>query len=230
MEKKRYRVVIAEDHKMLRDMLRFLFEADPGTGVEVIAEAADGREAVQSVMLHSPDLVLMDLSMPGFNGEQAILEIKKSAPSTKILVVTMHSDEETIMSVLKAGADGYVLKGDSFDELLVAIKHVMEGNSHLSHEVSQKFLQGYAAVANHAEAVSLLHTLTPRERSIIKLVAEGCKSKEIAAILSISQKTVETHRANTMRKLGLRNAAEMTVYAIENGLVEKPILKARRSG
>jgi DNA-binding NarL/FixJ family response regulator len=228
-KQKPYRVVIAEDHKMLRDMLRFLFDTDPEAGVEVVAEAADGREAIQSVALHRPDLVLMDLSMPGMSGEQAILEIKKSAPSTKILVVTMHSDEDIIMNALKAGADGYVLKGDSLEELLLAMKHVMEGNPHLSPEVSQKVLQGYVEVTNHGEPGSSSQTLTPRERAIIKLVAEGCKSREIATMLSISPKTVETHRANTMRKLGLRNAAEMTVYAIESGLVEKPMLKSRRN-
>jgi len=224
---KLYRIVIAEDHKMLRDMLRMLFNTDPESGVQVVGEAGDGREAVQCVARHHPDLVLMDLSMPGMNGQQAIAEIKKTTPATKILVVTMHTAEDIIMSALKAGADGYVLKGDSFEELLAAMRHVLEGDSHLSPEVSQKVLEGYLQATDQAMAGSSPETLTPREREIIKLVAEGYRSKEIAQMLCISLKTVETHRANTMKKLGLRNAAEMTVYAIEEGLVEKPMLRIK---
>jgi DNA-binding NarL/FixJ family response regulator len=224
---KPHRVVIAEDHKMLRDMLRMLFNTDPESGLQIVGEAGDGREAVQCVARHQPDLVLMDLSMPGMNGQQAIVEIKKFNPATKILVVTMHSAEDIIMSALKAGADGYVLKGDSFEELLVAMKHVLQGDSHLSPEVSQKVLEGYLQATNLAKSGSSTEALTPRERDIIKLVAEGYKSKEIAEMLCISLKTVETHRANTMKKLGLRNAAEMTLYAIEEGLVQKPTLRIK---
>jgi len=221
------RIVIAEDHKMLREMLRSIFESDPELGIEVVGEAGDGREAVECVAQNHPDLVLMDLAMPKMNGHQAIVEIKKTFPVTKILVLTMYSSEDVIMKALKAGADGYVLKGDSFDELLLAMSDVLDGNSHLSPEVSQKVVQGYLQATRHADTKTPLETLTPREHEIIKLVAEGYKSKEIAKALSISLKTVETHRANTMKKLGLRNVAEMTVYAIEEGLVQKPALRAR---
>jgi DNA-binding NarL/FixJ family response regulator len=224
-ERKISRVVIAEDHKMLRDMLRSLFDSDPGTGITVVGEAENGREAVQCVAQHHPDLVLMDLSMPTMNGHQAILEIKKSAPETKLLVLTMYSSEEVVESVLKAGADGYVLKRDSLAELRAAIKNVLEGNSYLSPEVSTKVLHGYRQAAGHGDAGALPETPTPREREIIKLVAEGLKSKEIAEALGISLKTVETHRSNTLRKLGIRNAAELTAYAIKEGLVKQPILK-----
>jgi len=224
---KSFRMVIAEDHKMLRDMLRGVFESNPGAGIKVVGEAEDGKKAVQCVARHRPDLLLMELSMPVMNGHQAIFEIKKSFPSTKILVLTMHSSHESIMGALKAGADGYVLKKDSLDELLAGIRDVLEGHSHLSPEVSQKVLQGYLQSAGHVEARSSLETLTPREREILKLVAEGYKSKEIAEALSVTLKTVETHRANTMKKLGLRNVAEMTGYAIQEGLVQKPTLRAR---
>jgi DNA-binding NarL/FixJ family response regulator len=224
-DRKTSRVVIAEDHKMLRDMLRTLFDSDPGTGITVVGEAENGSEAVQCVAQHHPDLVLMDLSMPMMNGHQAILEIKKAAPETKILVLTMYSAQEVVESVLKAGADGYVLKRDSLAELRAAITNVLEGNSYLSPEVSKKVLHGYRQAASHADAGSLPEIPTPREREIIKLVAEGLKSKEIAESLGISLKTVETHRSNTMKKLGLRNAAELTAYAVKEGLVKKPILK-----
>jgi len=221
------RIVIAEEHKMLRDMLRGVFESDTGAGMKVVGEAGDGREAVQCVARHHPDLVLTGLSMPVMDGQQAILEIKKSFPSTRILVLTMHSSPESIMGALKAGADGYVLKRDSLEELLTATRNVLQGNSHLSPEVSQKVVQGYLQATDNADTGSSLETLTPREREIMRLVAEGYKSKEIAEALSISLKTVETHRANTMKKLGLRNVAEMTVYAIGQGLVQKPTLKGR---
>jgi DNA-binding NarL/FixJ family response regulator len=219
--------VIAEDHKMLRDMLRSIFGSDPELGIKVVGEAGDGREAVQCVAQHHPDLVLMDLSMPNMNGHQAILEIKKSFPVTKILVLTMYSSEEVIMSALKAGADGYVLKGDSFDELLAAMRNVLGGHSHLSPEVSQQVVQGYLHATDRADTGLTPESLTPREREIVKLVAEGYKSKEIAEALRISLKTVETHRANSMKKLGLRNVAEMTVYAIQQGLVQKPTPRGR---
>jgi RNA polymerase sigma factor (sigma-70 family) len=221
------RIVIAEEHKMLRDMLRGVFESDTRAGMKVVGEAGDGREAVQCVARHHPDLVLTGLAMPVMDGQQAILEIKKSFPSTRILVLTMHSSPESIMGALKAGADGYVLKRDSLEELLTATRNVLDGNSHLSPEVSQKVVQGYLQATDRADTGSSLETLTPREREIMRLVAEGYKSKEIAEALSISLKTVETHRTNTMKKLGLRNVAEMTVYAIGQGLVQKPTLKGR---
>jgi len=123
--------MIAEDRKMLRDMLRGVFESDPEAGIKVVAEAGDGREAVQCVERHHPDLVPMDLSMPGMNGHQAVFEIKKSFPSTRILVLTMYASQEVIMGALKAGADGYMLKNDSLGELRVAIRDVLQGSSHL---------------------------------------------------------------------------------------------------
>jgi DNA-binding NarL/FixJ family response regulator len=219
--------VIAEDHKMFREMLRSTFESDPEMGIKVVGEAGDGREAFQSVAQNHPDMVLMDLSMPVMSGQEAIVEIKKAFPLTKILVLTMHSSEDVIMKALKAGADGYVLKQDPLQELVAAIQHVQEGNSHLSPEVSQQVVQGYLKATDRADTKLTQEPLTPREREIIRLVAEGYKSREIAEALSISLKTVETHRANAMKRLGLRNVAEMTVYAIKEGLVQKPTLRER---
>jgi two-component system response regulator NreC len=221
---KPFRMVIAEDHKMFRDMLRGVFESDPEAGIKVVGESGEGREAVQCVARHQPDLVLMELSTPVVNGHQAIHEIKRSFPSTRVLVLTMHSSQESIVGALKAGADGYVLKKDSVEELLAGVRNVLEGNSHLSPEVFQQVVQGYLQLTEHTDSESPSESLTPREREIVRLVAEGYKSREIAEALRISLKTVETHRANIMKKLGLRNAAEMTGYAIQGGLVQKTVL------
>jgi len=216
---KKSRVVIAEDHTILREGLRSLLIADPD--FDVVGEAGDGRAAVRCVESLSPDLVLMDLSMPRMNGLEAIRDIKKQNPKTKIVVLTVHKTEEYILATLQAGADGYVLKDASHSELLMALRNVSIGKRYLSPGISEQVIEGYLQGRQDVKAVSPWDTLTQREREILKLIAEGYKNKEVAVYLCISPKTVEKHRANLMRKLDLHNAAALTALAMEKGLVNR---------
>jgi DNA-binding NarL/FixJ family response regulator len=187
---------------------------------EIVGEAADGRQAVRAVEKLGPDLVMMDLSMPRMTGMDAIREIKKRYPETKIIALTVHKTEEYLRTTLQVGANAYVLKDATRDELLMAIENVLKGQTYLSPGVSEKVIEGYLEGKESRLPSSTLGLLSPREREILKLIAEGYKNKEIAADLCISLKTVEKHRANLMKKLDLHNAAALTAYAIEQGLVE----------
>ena len=217
--KQKVRIVLAEDHTILREGLRALLTADPD--FEIIGEAADGREAVRFVEKQIPDLILMDLSMPRMTGMDAIREIKKRYPQTKIIALTVHKTEEYLRTTLQAGADGYVLKDATHEELLMAIQNVLRGKTYLSPGVSGKVVEGYLEGKESQIPPSKLGLLSQREREVLKLIAEGYKNKEIATDLCISLKTVEKHRANLMKKLDLHNAAALTAYAIEQGLVER---------
>jgi two-component system response regulator NreC len=217
--KAKVRIVLAEDHTILREGLRALLTADPD--FEIIGEAADGREAVRFVEKQIPDLILMDLSMPRMTGMDAIREIKKRYPQTKIIALTVHKTEEYLRTTLQAGADGYVLKDATHDELMMAIESVLKGKTYLSPGVSGKVIEGYLEGKESQIPPSKLGLLSQREREVLKLIAEGYKNKEIATDLCISLKTVEKHRANLMKKLDLHNAAALTAYAIEQGLVER---------
>jgi DNA-binding NarL/FixJ family response regulator len=213
------RVVIAEDQTMFREGLRALLSSDPT--LEVVGEAEDGREAIHLVDQMGPDLVLMDLSMPRMHGVESIREIKKRAPDTKILVLTVHTNEEYILATLDAGAGGYVVKQATYGELLTAIKTVFSGRPYLSPVISEKVISGYLDGKRSLESESSWDTLTAREREILKLIAEGYKNKEIADLLCLSIRTVEKHRANLMRKLDLRSVSAITAYAMEKGLIGK---------
>jgi two-component system response regulator NreC len=213
------RIVLADDHTILRAGLRALLTADPD--FEVIGEAQDGREAVRCIEKLEPDLLLIDLSMPRMSGMEAIREIKKRYPATRIIALTVHKTEEYLLTTLQAGADGYVLKDATHDELVMAIKNVMGGKSYLSPGVSEKIIEGYLEGRERTRSSSAWETLSQREREVLKLIAEGYKNKEIAEDLCISLKTVEKHRANLMKKLDLHNAAALTVYAMERGLVNR---------
>ena len=217
--KKKYEIVIAEDHTILREGLRALLSSHPD--FEVVGEAEDGREAIRRVEKLMPDLVLMDLSMPRMNGLEAIKEIKKRSPEIKIIALTVHKTEEYILATLQAGADGYALKDSTHSELVMAIEHVLEGNSYLSPDISGKVIEGYLEGRKTLKATSAWDTLTQREREILKLIAEGYKNREVADYLCISLKTVEKHRANLMKKLDLHNTAALTACAIEKGLVTR---------
>jgi DNA-binding NarL/FixJ family response regulator len=215
----KYRIVIAEDHTILREGLRALLSSRPE--FEIVGEAEDGRMAVQCIERLKPALVLMDLSMPRMNGMDAIREIKKGSPETKILVLTVHKTEEYILATFKAGADGYALKDSTHTELVIAIKSVLMGKPYLSPGISEKVIEGFLEGRRTLKTRTAYETLTHREREILKLIAEGYKNKEIADDLCISVKTVEKHRANLMDKLSLHNVQALTTFAIEKGLVSK---------
>ncbi len=214
---KKFRIVLADDHTILREGLRALLSVDPK--FKIVGEAADGREAVRCVEKLGPDLVLMDLSMPRMTGMDAIREIKKRYPATKIIALTVHRSEEYLRTSFQAGADGYVLKDATHDELMTAIQSVLEGKTYLSHSVSKKVIEGYLKGKEGQMPNSTLELLSPREREVLKLIAEGYKNKEIAVNLCISIKTVEKHRTNLMKKLDLHGAATLTAYAIEQDLL-----------
>ncbi len=217
MNEKR-RVLIAEDHTLLRVGLRALLEQDPG--IEIVGEAGNGRDALRLIGTLAPQLVLMDLTMPGTNGIEAIAEVKRRYPQVRILVLTLHRADEYIHESLKAGADGYILKDATHDELRVAIRSVLNGKTYLSPDISNKVVSGYLGGGEGGGFSSAWETVTHREREVLKLVAEGHPNKYIAQYLCLSVKTVEKHRSNLMRKLDLHNASMLTAFAIEKGLVE----------
>lgn len=211
------RVVIAEDHTILREGLKALLSQDPG--LEIAGEARDGLEAVRVISEIVPDLALMDLSMPKMNGIDAIREVKRACPDTKVLVLTVHKTEEYVVASLKAGANGYLLKESTHQELLQAVSHVLDGKPYLSPGISHTIITGFLA-GKQDEMQTPFNSLTQREKEILKLVAEGYKNKEIAEFLYISIKTVEKHRDNIMKKLDLHSTWALTTFAIEHGLVE----------
>jgi len=215
----KHRIIIAEDHTILREGLRALLSSDPE--LEVVGEAEDGQEAIRVVEKSKPGLVLMDLSMPRMNGMDAIKEIKKRSPDTKVLVLTVHKTDEYILATLQAGADGYVLKDSTNVELRMAIKNVLNGKFFISPGVSGKLIEGYLQNKRPLKPSTPWETLTSREKGILKLIAEGYKNKEIADFLCISVKTVEKHRANLMQKLDLHSVSTLTALAIEKGLITK---------
>lgn len=214
---KKYRLLIVEDHTLLRAGLTALLsqEAD----IEIVGEAVNGRDALKAVGMLSPHLVLMDLSMPGMSGIEAILDIKQRYPETRVLVLTIHKTEEYIHESLRAGADGYILKDATHDELRVAIRSVLNGKSYLSPDISAKVINGYLGTSQASAGSLLWNSLTHREREVLKLVAEGHPNKFIAEYYCLSVKTVEKHRSNLMKKLDLHNTAMLTAYAIEKGLL-----------
>lgn len=221
VEKKK--IVIAEDQKILREGLKSLLSSSDD--FEVVGEAEDGLNAVRCVEKFSPELLLLDLSMPKMSGISAIKEIKSQFTETKILVLTVHESEEYILEVFKSGADGYCLKDASHSELLMAIKSVLSGKRYISPGISGKVLEGYLDDRETLKSSSSWDSLTQREREILKLVGEGYKNKEIADYLCISAKTVEKHRSNIMEKLDLHTASALTAYAIKKGLVTKSVTR-----
>lgn len=215
---KKQRILIVEDHTLLRAGLRALLTQDPD--IEIVGETDNGHDAIQAVGMLSPHLVLTDISMPGMNGIEAIRDIKRRYPETRVLVLTIHKTDEYIHESLRAGADGYILKDATHDELRVAIRSVLNGKTYLSPDISGKVINGYLGAGNSPSHVSSWDSLTHREREVLKLVAEGHPNKFIADYFCLSIKTVEKHRSNLMKKLDLHNASMLTAYAIEKGLVE----------
>jgi DNA-binding NarL/FixJ family response regulator len=211
------KILIADHLTILRESLRILLSFNPA--YEVIGEARDGLEAVHLVNSKSPDLVVTELSMPKMDGVSAIQEIKRHRPSTKILVLTVHTEDEYILTALKAGADGYILKDATRSELMLAIENIFSGKSYLSPGIAEKVIDGYLEGRRYSKSSASWDALTQREREILKMIAEGYKNKDISNSLCISPKTVERHRANVMKKLDLHSASSLTAFAFEKGMV-----------
>jgi DNA-binding NarL/FixJ family response regulator len=212
---KKIRLFIVEDHPIFREALISLLRQNEG--LDIVDFEGDALQAVKRINDLRPDVVITDLSMPRLRGQQLIETIKKRNPDIKTIVLTMHKSEEHVRSSLDAGADAYVLKDDTHQDLVIAIQSVIKGNSYLSPGICATIVHGYLDDANRHQAVnSDREVLTKRERQIIKLIAEGESNSAIATLLSISRKTVEKHRSNIMKKLDLHNAANLTKYAIEN--------------
>jgi DNA-binding NarL/FixJ family response regulator len=220
------RILIADDHEVAREGIRALLEGHPGW--EVCAEAKDGREAVEFACKTNPDLILLDIGMPNLNGLEAARQILAASPDVPILIVTMLDSNQVVREVLRAGARGFVLKSDAGRDLVAAVEALQLNRPFFTDRVSQMVLNGYLdrEISHTQEARSEKKedesgvVLTSREREVIQLLAEGKTSKEVASVLHLSVKTAETHRTNLMRKLGLHSVADLTLYAVRNGIVQ----------
>jgi DNA-binding NarL/FixJ family response regulator len=213
------KIIIAEDHRLFREGIKALLEKS--AEFQIVAEAGDGLEAIRSARKNKADLMILDLSMPKLGGISAIREIKRQFPNIKILVLTIHQSDQYVLETFEAGADGYCLKDAGRNELRVAIDSVLAGNTYLSPGISELVMEGYIEGRKKLKTKTTWDTITQREREVLKLLGEGYQNKEIAELLHISVKTVEKHRANIMSKLDLHNAAALTAYAIEKGLVTR---------
>lgn len=214
-----HRIVLAEDHTILREGLKALLASQ--VGLQVVGEATDGREAVRCAEELKPDLMMLDLSMPRSNGLEAMKDIKRVSPQTKVLVLTVHKTEDYVFTALQGGADGYVLKDSSAAELMLAIRSVLNGERYLAPAIASTVVSGYLSSKDEALLKPSFKNLSSREREVLKLIAEGYRTKDIAEYLCISPKTVEKHRANLMDRLDLHTVSALTTYAIEKGLVTK---------
>jgi len=214
----RIKVLLVEDHTIVRKGIRSILEKEPVC--EVIAEASDGREAVIKVDQYHPDVVLMDISMPGLNGLEATRQIKERYPEINVLVMTMYETKEHVFQLLRAGASGYLVKNSAPKELVQAIKIVAQGESYLGSTISKTVIDEYVRIATGARKDSDYDTLTDREREVLQAIAEGKSSGEIAAQLHISPKTVRNHKSNLMKKLNIFSVAELTQYAIRKGIIK----------
>lgn len=209
------RILLVDDHKILRHGLRSLIEQQ--RDLEVIAEAEDGRTALRLAGKLSPDVVIIDIAMPGLNGIEATRMITSQKPSPRVIALSMHSDRRFVMGMFKAGASAYLIKDSAFEELIQAIHAVMAHGTYLSHQLANIVLKDYIRRFPD-DAGSILSVLSAREREVLQLLAEGKSTKQIAENLGVSVKTVETHRHQIMAKVGVHSIAELTKYAIREGL------------
>jgi two-component system, NarL family, response regulator NreC len=211
------RILLADDHTMVRDGLRALLAGQPG--LEIVAEAADGRECVQLAEAHSPDVVMMDIAMPKMNGIEATRRILAEKPSTGVVILSMHQDESYVLQSLNAGAKGYLLKDSSREDILEAIRAASEGRSFLSRKVSRLLQEEHIGELRSKGLDDSFDLLTDREREILQLLAEGRANKEVANLLNISSTTVETHRGHILRKLSLHGTADLILYAVRKKII-----------
>jgi two-component system NarL family response regulator len=209
------RILLADDHQIMRDGLRAILAAEPG--FQIVGEAENGRDAAAIARTLVPDVVIMDIGMPDLNGVEATRQIKADNPVVKVIALSMYADRGYVLGILEAGASGYVLKTGAYDELQRAVKAVIQGKTYLSPDVTQMVVDAQVRGPSQDDA-SPQTRLGPREREIVQLLAEGHTSPEIARRMHISTRTVETHRRNIMKKLDLHTVAELTKYAIREGL------------
>ncbi len=211
------KIIIADDHGVVRKGLRLLLQQY--AELEVVAEAANGREAVKMATDLAPDIVLMDVAMPLLNGIDAAEQIRKVNGQTGIILLTMHADESYVLRALNAGVKGYLLKESAEDDLLRAVRAVSQGKPFFSPAITQTLLEDYMRVLKQEGLSDTFELLTAREKEVLQLLAEGKSNKEVAAILDVSLHTVESHRTNLMQKLNLHNTAEIVLYAVRKNLV-----------
>ena len=209
-------IMLADDHKIVRQGLRALLEAEPD--LHLVGETGDGLEAVQLAERLCPDVLVLDLMMPGLGGLEVTLQVGKRSPQTRVIILSMHADEAYVLEALRNGAAGYVLKESSADELVQAVREVVAGRRFLSSPLSERAIDAYVSKAQEV-VLDRYETLTAREREVLHLAAEGHTNAEIADRLSISSRTAETHRANMMRKLALRSQTDLIRYALRRGII-----------
>lgn len=224
------RILIADDHEVVRRGLSALLQTQEGW--EVCAEAADGREAVEKAKLLKPDFVILDIGMPNLNGLAATRQLTEYDPNFKIIVLTITDSDHVIREALDAGARGFVLKSDAVRDLISAIEALQRGQMFFTPRVNEMVLAGFLekGTVAHRGAVPKFPNLTPREREVIQLLAEGKSSKEVATVLNLSTKTAETHRSNIMRKLGFHSIRDLVLYAVKNDIIQVQMPPDDRSG
>jgi DNA-binding NarL/FixJ family response regulator len=211
------KILIVDDHTIVRQGLRALLEAQ--TGFQVVGEAENGRDAVKKAQELTPDVVIMDVAMPILNGLEATRQIKRLLPDTKVLALTMYNDEEYVFQILKSGASGYLIKETAANELITAIQSVNSGTPFFSPLISRKIMESYLKEDEEKKTRGESDKLTNREKEVLQLITEGHTNNEIANLMNISVKTVETHRAHIMSKLDIHDVAGLIKYAIKKGLV-----------
>jgi len=215
---KKVRLLVADDHKIFRQGIKKLLEEEPD--LQVVGESADGRETVKKATELKPDIVLMDIAMANLNGLEATKQIKKVLPEVKVIMLTMHKNEEYVLQSFQAGASGYILKEGAVEELVSAIRSISADKSFLSPTVSKTLVDAYLRKMETGKTETPFDLLTDREREVLQLIAEGYTNREVAKQLFISVKTVEAHRAHIMQKLNIHDIAKLVKYAIQKGLVD----------
>jgi DNA-binding NarL/FixJ family response regulator len=209
------KILLADDHKITRDGLKALLENQ--SHMRVVGEAENGRQAVRLALELAPDVIVMDINMPELNGIEATRQILAELPDTKIIALSMYSDKRYVVGMLKAGVSGYLLKNCAFDELVAAISSVVKNQNYMSQKIAGTVMKDYASILESSDSSPASH-LTVREREVLQLIAEGLKTKDIAARIHVSVKTVETHRQQIMRKLAAKSVAELTKIALREGI------------